>query len=1088
MSRITEVREIYDEEIIKLHQPKLWENTLKNISQYYKIPFVDAFLIGAQAENATTLASYDTWKKFGRHVNRGERSIATFTNRTDTTLKYYFDISQTSGKSIAPSWKFETEEKKYFFEMYNQTHGTNHENLNSVINEMFQNSLKNHAADINEKVTAFDFDSEKFSQIVADSAMAIVMFRCGAKRVDFDFSAVEEITPDVLLTAAGSISSEIAKEVLLEIEHTLRRRKEYVNIQNEGNQRSGIRGEGRSSLSENERSGEEKPVNQGTQSNSDVGRTQQLDTRRSEYERIRRENIYRDSGESDGISKQNKKEPEKQRSESDRDRNRGGESGNADNGSADRGSSESGGTSELQGSLPLAAPTGRINDNNGSTSINGDSFLFTSKALSDETDTVTRKISRQIEDTTIEFGQLSLFDDNIEISETGITNAEITQDMIDYVLTSGSNERHSIERIVSQFEKTKGIESNADFLRREFGVGGKGFEYQNGNRTAVLSAWYDKDGITVAFGKTAHSHSAATITWEQAAERVGELLNDGKFTAQDTLDSAEPYTRKKLAERLWYLHQDVEVDYFIPTDFFKGGFEVSTVRIAEALRDETTVQKYIDGMTDLIGQYKTNPDVLRFHFHKLPEMLEGLKDLQLERIKFKADPSFAVNHKYFISEDEKDQLILSGSNVAGGKFRINEFFRKPHTEAEKENFLKNEYGIGGTGRGDYNTWHDSKGLALSKGEISDPSAKVTMKWSEVANRISRLAAQNSYITQEDIDNRIRNAKWVVDNADINDEKEIEQANNILSEYGITYAPAVEVEENAAEAAAEKYAELLDEEVMRGSGYIDGKFRIFDYFRENKPNTVEFAEFLRSEYGNGGHNGEGNVSFVSYTDSGIDFSVSAKNGTEHISFTWEQTAAAVMQHIENHDYITADDINDRILQSQYIIEYAEKNSPKYKAASDFLLRYGILDKNAEITKELFDFETVRNGETATIKFDVPIELWERFSLNGLVRNNDSLDEIVLEKDENECYFCIPDKQGALWNRINVKDVLTPAELDIVAEVAAETAALANTASGVSVYEFITLAERYLYQNATIRNAHENSDKQEFAFETEKAVTD
>ena len=35
MSRITEVREIYDEEIIKLHQPKLWENTLKNISQYY---------------------------------------------------------------------------------------------------------------------------------------------------------------------------------------------------------------------------------------------------------------------------------------------------------------------------------------------------------------------------------------------------------------------------------------------------------------------------------------------------------------------------------------------------------------------------------------------------------------------------------------------------------------------------------------------------------------------------------------------------------------------------------------------------------------------------------------------------------------------------------------------------------------------------------------------------------------------------------------------------------------------------------------------------------------------------------------------
>lgn len=1013
MKKIDELREIYGNALALIkNTPEAWNDALKNISQYYKLSFAEGLLVAAQAKSATTVATYDTWRKFGRYVNRGEHGIGVITSITDTTIKYLFDISQTSGRNIEEKWILNKLEKKKFLSRYNSKYEKVFTQPTEAVNEIFQNALRFHENNIDENLTEFCTDSSAvMSKLVADSAMALIMYRCGAEKTDYDFTPIMQLT-NRQITAVGETSLKIARETLLEIEHTLRRK----NYETERNRLGIPNGRGNGNIySENKIHKTLGDEHRSEESDRYVQGNELHFTGDSGDERSERQNIRGDSTESHRNASAHKGNAEEQRHEPDRDRSSGRHSVGSDNESTADGIEESGSDSQLQRALQMAA----------SAAVNDSDEYEKESGLSGKTES---PLFHGIKNAANDNGQLSLFDDNIEISETGITNAEITQDMIDYVLTSGSNERHSIERIVSQFEKNKGIESNAEFMHREFGIDGKGFEYQNGNRTAVLSAWYDKDGIRIAFGKTAHIHSATTITWEQAAERVGELLTDGKFTAQDTLDSAEPYTRKKLAETLWYLHQDVEVDYFIPTDFFKGGFEVSTVRIAEALRDETTVQKYIDGMSALIEQYKTTPDVLRFHYHKLPEMLEELKDLQLERIKFKADPSFAVNHKYFISEDEKDQLILSGSNVAGGKFRINEFFRKPHTEAEKENFLKNEYGIGGTGRGDYNTWHDSKGLALSKG-----TAKVTMKWSEVASRISRLVAQNSYITQEDIDNRIRNAKWVVDNADINDEKEIEQANNILSEYGITYASAVEVEETAAEAAAEKYAEFLDEEVMRGSGYIDGKFRIFDYFRENKPNAVEFAEFLRSEYGNGGHNGEGNVSFVSYTDSGIDFSVSAKNGTEHISFTWEQTAAAVMKHIENHDYITADDINDRILQSQYIISYAEKNSSKYKAASDFLLRYGILDKNAEITKELFDFETVRNGETSTIKFDVPIELWERFSLNGLVRNNDSLDEIVLEKDENECYFCIPDKQGALWNKVNVKDVLTPAEMDIVAGV-------------------------------------------------------
>ena len=166
----------------------------------------------------------------------------------------------------------------------------------------------------------------------------------------------------------------------------------------------------------------------------------------------------------------------------------------------------------------------------------------------------------------------------------------------------------------------------------------------------------------------------------------------------------------------------------------------------------------IDGMKDLIKQYEADRDVLRFHFHDLPEILEKLKDRQLDRTKFTAEPSFTVKHKYFITEDEKNRLVASGSNVVGGKKRIAKFFKEPHTAKEKADFLKNEYGIGGSGRSGYNTWHDSKGLVLTKGDLSRPDAQVTMKWNEVAERVSKLVAQNRFITQKDIDDEIRYAK------------------------------------------------------------------------------------------------------------------------------------------------------------------------------------------------------------------------------------------------------------------------------------------------------------------------------------------
>ena len=118
------------------------------------------------------------------------------------------------------------------------------------------------------------------------------------------------------------------------------------------------------------------------------------------------------------------------------------------------------------------------------------------------------------------------------------------------------------------------------------------------------------------------------MPWLIAARRINDMLEKGEYCLQDIIDSAAEKEIKDIADKLWYLHQDINYDiyeYFIPKDMFKGGFPDSTERIKIALLDKDILQSYIDGMTQLVADYEQNRDILRFHFHKTKELLYRLK-------------------------------------------------------------------------------------------------------------------------------------------------------------------------------------------------------------------------------------------------------------------------------------------------------------------------------------------------------------------------------------------------------------------------------------------------------------------------------
>ena len=102
--------------------------------------------------------------------------------------------------------------------------------------------------------------------------------------------------------------------------------------------------------------------------------------------------------------------------------------------------------------------------------------------------------------------------------------------------------------------------------------------------------------------------------------------------------------------------------------------------------------------------------------------------------------------------------------------------------------------------------------------------------------------------------------------------------------------------------------LLEDEIIRGSGFSNGKFRISEYVSENSPGKDELAKFLKNEYGIGGSSrNDDPVSFSNHDGKGIELVLSNK---QVIRFNWKKVAEAVRSAVNSGKYITESDIETR----------------------------------------------------------------------------------------------------------------------------------------------------------------------------------
>lgn len=200
--------------------------------------------------------------------------------------------------------------------------------------------------------------------------------------------------------------------------------------------------------------------------------------------------------------------------------------------------------------------------------------------------------------------------------------------------------------------------------------------------------------------------------------------------------------------------------------------------------------------------------------------------------------------------------------------------------------------------------------------------------------------------------------------------------------------------------------LIYNEVMRGTGFEGGKFRVADFYQAN-PSKKDFADFLKNEYGIGGHSGDGPVKFADHDSKGIEITLTT--GKEN--FTWNEVAKVISELIEKGEYITQEDIDNRIRRAKLTIDNANEHTDftSLVHAHEVLQKYGI--ENPPQDNEYKIYQLKNSPENHAIRFE-EYALAEKYGEPAKPENYDLVYSGSLDEFEDE------NKLEAIYTKFNL----------------------------------------------------------------------
>ncbi len=725
-----------------------WTGFLSTAARLYKYPYAEQVMIHAQRPDATACAEYDFWnEKMGRYVRRGSRGIALIDSSGEKPrLRYVFDVADTGRTEQARTpylWEYREEHAGAVSAMLESRYDVSGENglpdqLEHIAAQLANEYWNDYQRDILDIVDdSFLNGYDDFNVGVAFRNAATVsityslMSRCGLEpenRFEHeDFLPIFDFNTPEAATELGTAVSRISGQVLRQIEVTIKNYEREKNAERSQNH-------DRTDLYEERRLSDPRPDAErdagGSETPGQVRETSQELFAGAQTGSVQPSGAEREAVPTPAGDRRDSEQPT-----------------GADDVGAGEAERSDGGTES-----PRSDEVGRTDEQPESAGGGNDPERTGVQLTPDEPESEPAQPQAAY--------QLSLFpteDEQIAFIEQGTSvfdapvpfSMSIPQEEIDHVLRLAGNRDSGRMNIAAEFSKGKSTEEIAEYLKSTF-RGGNGIITDHGR----YSAWYAEDGIHIANGSSSRYLSSAHILpWNEAAERIGEMLDGGSFATNVELTEMPGHERQQLAQSLWYLYRDLSEEarsekYLDLMETVQGGgFPDETARLAEQLINPEFRAQLTDQFAAFWTAREQDRSLMRFNYHHFDQIYAAMKDLSLERREFTTDMAELPEIGGFITEDEIAESLSGGSGMEGGKLRIYEYFSANHTPKELADFLKEEYGTGGhshavSGATHSSEDHSSKGLSLKKGNC----AEIQLKWGDVAKRITDLIRKDRYLT------------------------------------------------------------------------------------------------------------------------------------------------------------------------------------------------------------------------------------------------------------------------------------------------------------------------------------------------------
>ena len=782
MPQINDIRELAQQNARYVsNSPQDWMSYLDVAARLYRYSFTDALLIHAQRPDATACAEMELWnQKMSRWVNRGAKGIALLDDTGPRTkLRYVFDIADTHlvrGGRTPLLWNLDSHEhEQTILDHLADTYGLSQtDSMNAALLELAQqltadnldeamDGLAYEVADTFLEELDEDNIRVRFRELMTNSIFYTLSRRCGQEPMDVldddDFIRIVDFNKLPVLSFLGNAVSEQCEAVLFDIGREMRKiykkeitqqlEKSVDSLYNTNTDFSTLKRETKENTT---KGGQENGVDvlpQGRLSVPESGR----EGRAADYREVR-----------DAAQDVPEREPQELVSEyaderqtepaSGADR---GSSGEPDGNPAGQPEREVSGTEQGEGPAGMGGTPEQPDGNGRRDRFEGIGVQLTETTTEQDLSEAEEEIA-----SAFSFPDLPTVEQQIRAIEEPIRaryaeKIALDSEVVDEVLRTGSNRSKGQLRLIYNFMVEKTPEEYTEFVKNEYGTGGKGFEIGG----AKYAVWFDDLGLRIAAGSTARGGTIANafLSWEDVSNRIHELLRQGEYAPQAVLDAARQNALQEHAQTLAYMERDladgVAEAVFQDTEIFRGGFPELTDRLAGLLDDTDFLTDLNERLSALGEAYAEDKDLMRMHFYKPDKVAALFQQFAKPYQNYSARDGFHWNeYKRFITEDEINGYFTRGSNYSDSRLAIYSFFLNHEDKKERADFLKEHYGIGGSshalcGADDSHEDHDGRGISLERGSYGNPDASVHLNWNQAAGRIDQLIRDSEYLKPAD---------------------------------------------------------------------------------------------------------------------------------------------------------------------------------------------------------------------------------------------------------------------------------------------------------------------------------------------------